>query len=337
MNTPSYLKIRRSPKAELHVHLEGTIEHEMLFNLAKRNAISLPYRDLAGLKAAYHFSSLNDFLSIYYTGLKVMVTKQDFYDVTLAYLESASRENVIHAELYTSPQSHLERGIPMSTMMDGMLEAIDYALDNFGISAHLIFGLQRHRTEAEALDAMDAVLPYRDRIIALGLGGPELGNAPSKFREAFARARDLGWRTTVHAGEEGPASYIYEALDVLKADRIDHGVQCESDAALVQHLSDSKISLTVCPISNVKLKVFKTLGEHPLGRLLDAGCRVSVNADDPSYFGANVSDNLHQVSVALDLNEQQVLTLLRNGFESAFCDDMTRMKYIRVLEHEWLC
>ncbi|MEO9340816.1 adenosine deaminase [Mesorhizobium sp. SB112] len=319
----------------MHVHLEGTIEPDLILKLAKRNDVALPYDTVEAVRNGYQFHDLAQFLSIFYTGMRVIRTEADFRDVTIAFLERAAAENVVYTELHFSPQSHLERGVSWASMMDGILAGAHDAHRQFGIVARPILGLQRHRTEENALETIEQALPYRENIIALGLAGAEIGNPPSRFVKAFDRAREIGWRCTCHAGEEGPSSYITEAIDVLKVDRIDHGVRSVDDPALVQRLADEQIPLTVCPYSNLRLNVVKALADIKLRRLLEAGCVVSANTDDPSYFEANLSQNILGSAEALDLSTAQVAEVIENGFRGAFCDDETKDGYLASLAKHW--
>lgn len=260
---------------------------------------------------------------------------QDFYDITIDYLARAHAENTRYLEFYTSPQSHIERGVPVAQVLEGILAACDDACSRWGIKANVIYGLQRHRTEASALDAIAQAEPFASRIVALGLGGPERDNPPSRFVRAFERARELGWRTTAHAGEEDPADYVAQALELLHVDRIDHGVAAQQDAGLVATLAARRMPLTVCPVSNVKLKVFDELEHHDAKRLLEAGCVVTLNTDDPSYFLANLTDNLYETSRALDLSADQMFQIIWNGFAGAFCDDASKHTMQQALHDYW--
>ncbi|MEC7760684.1 MAG: adenosine deaminase [Pseudomonadota bacterium] len=328
-------KIARAPKADLHVHLEGTIEPEMMFRLAARNGITLPYADVAALRAAYDFPDLGAFLAVFYDGLRVMRTQADFYDVTYAFLERSARDNVVYTEIHFSPQSHIERGVAWAEMMDGLLGAMADGLRDFGVTAKPILGLQRHRSEDEALTIIDEAKPYQSDIVALGLGGAERGNPPSKFTRAYAAARAMGWACTCHAGEEGPAEYVTEALDVLGVDRIDHGVRAANDPALTARLAHDRVPMTVCPYSNLRLKVDATLSASALPTLLAAGCNVSMNTDDPSYFGAYLTQNMQDSRAALGLGDSQMFEVIGNGFRGAFCDPATRAGYMNRLAKNW--
>jgi adenosine deaminase len=316
------------PKAELHMHLEGSIEPDLMFRLAARNGITLRYRSQEELQSAYRFTDLQSFLDVYYAGLTVLLHERDFFEMTQAYLQRAHADNVVHAEVFVSPQAHTRRGVPLGALIHGIDAALSEAGRDFGMTSRLILGLQRQWTEEEALALLEQARPWRDRIAGIGLGGPELANPPRKFARAFERARALGWRTVAHAGEEGPAAYVAETVDVLKVDRIDHGVRCEEDPALVARLAERQIPLTVCPVSNVKLRVFPDLASHNLKRLLDAGVCVTVNSDDPSYFLGYVNDNYAGCEEALGLTPEDLYRLARNSFTAAFLEDHERARYL---------
>ncbi|TWT02688.1 adenosine deaminase [Reyranella sp. CPCC 100927] len=327
--------VEAAPKAELHIHLEGSLEPDMLLALAARNKVAIPYKTADELRAAYDFANLQEFLELYWAGQSVLLTERDFYDLTHAYLARAHRDNVVHVEAYLLPQGHTPRGVPFAAVLDGALAAFDDARHAFGITGGIILGLNRHATQDDALDVLRAATPYRDRILALGLEGPEKGNPPSKFTRVYDQARDWGWHLTAHAGEEGPPEYIVEALDVLKVARIDHGVRCDQSPDLVRRLADQRMPLTVCPLSNVMLKVFPALAQHNLRRLLQAGLCVTVNSDDPPYFGGYVNANYTQSATALGLTEIEQQQLVRNGFVAAFIDDDLRARYLRDLDAAW--
>jgi len=324
--------ITTMPKAELHMHLEGSLEPEMMFRLAARNGVALPYRSEAEVRAAYRFESLQSFLDVYYAGLTVLRTEADFHDMTLAYLERAHADNVVHAEVFIAPQAHTRRGVRLEEVVEGVDAALMEGARRFGMTTRLIFGLQRQWSEEEALTVLDAAAPYRDRVVGIGLGGPELPHPPQKFIRAFERARAMGWRTVAHAGEEGPAAYVAATLDLLKVERIDHGVRCAEDPALVARLAEVGIPLTVCPLSNVQLQVFSSLAAHNVKRLFDAGLCVTINSDDPSYFGGYVSENFCATQEALDLSMDDVYALARNGFTAAFLDPVDRARYLAGLD-----
>jgi adenosine deaminase len=327
--------IEKMPKAELHMHLEGSLEPDVMFKLARRNGITLKYRDEAELRAAYDFTNLQSFLDIYYAGLTVLLKEQDFYDMTAAYCARVRQDNVVHAEVFISPQAHTRRGVPFEAMFRGIDAALKDAERNLKMSTRLIVGFQRQYPEDDALATVEQALPFRDRVAGVGLGGPEVGNPPQKFARVFARARELGWKTMAHAGEEGPAAYVADTVDLLKVDRIDHGVRCEEDPALVTRHAKSGIPLTVCPISNVKLRVFPDLAHHNIGRLLKAGVCVTVNSDDPSYFDGYMSKNFAATQAALNLSADDVYRLARNGFVAAFLSDAERSRHLAALDECW--
>ncbi len=312
--------LRLMPKAELHIHIEGSLEPELIFALAQRNGLSLPYADVEALRRAYAFSNLQSFLDIYYAGASVLIHEQDFYDMARAYLLRAAADNVLHTEIFFDPQTHTARGVSLDTVINGLHRACVDARTETGISASLILCFLRHLSEEEAFATLEQALPLRDKFIGVGLDSSELGHPPEKFARVFARCRELGFHLVAHAGEEGPTSYIWSALDVLKVERIDHGVRCVQDALLMQRLAQDRIPLTVCPLSNLKLRVFERLAEHNLGQLLDAGLAATVNSDDPAYFGGYINDNFVQTFAATGLSAQHAYTLARNSFEASFID-----------------
>jgi len=309
--------IRGMPKAELHVHIEGTIEPPMMFALAERNRVELPWRSPEALEGAFAFDDLQSFLDIYFAGCRVMVQGQDFYDVTKAYLRRAHADNVVRAEVFLGPQGFTDR-TPLAEIMEAVLHAIDDAGQDCGIRGGLIVSTHRHRPEKDAFALLDSIMPWRERIIGIGMGGPERPNPPSKFTRYFQECRRRGLRTTIHAGEEGPAEYVRQAVEVLAVDRIDHGNAALSDQALVSLLAERQIPLTVCPVSNVKLKVVNELADHPLRRMLAAGLNVSLHSDDPPYFGAYINENYVQCQKALGLPLDQIVTLARNSLTSSW-------------------
>lgn len=306
------------PKAELHMHIEGSIEPEMMLRLAGRNGVPLRWQTEAELRAAYRFTRLQDFLDLYYDGCRVLVHEADFHAVTRAYLRRAHADRVLHAEMFLGPQGHTTRGIALATMLGGVLRAMDEAQAEDGISAGLILVAQRHRTEDEALALLEATRPWHDRLLGFGLGGAEVGNPPSKFERFFARCRALGFKVVAHAGEEGPASYVRESLELLQVQRMDHGNACLDDPDLVAELARRRVPLTVCPLSNLKLQVVRDMAEHPLRRMLDAGLCVTVNSDDPSYFGGYVNDNYLACQRALGLARDDLVRLARHSIEASF-------------------
>ncbi|WP_206951594.1 adenosine deaminase [Trinickia acidisoli] len=331
-------KIAGAPKAELHIHIEGSLEPEVIFNLAKRNGVKLSYESIEALKQAYEFTDLQSFLDIYYAGASVLLTEEDFYTMTMAYVERALADNVVHAEIFFDPQTHTERGVAISTAVAGIERALAEG-EQRGLTSRLILCFLRHLSEADALATYEAALPlfdtYAHRLIGIGLDSSERGHPPSKFERVFAKARARGLKLVAHAGEEGPPSYVHEALDVLKVDRVDHGVRSIEDPALVARLADSRIALTVCPLSNVKLRVFDDMKQHTLKQLLAQGIAVTVNSDDPAYFGGYVNANYFATAEALELNEQEVYTIIRNGFEASFVSPAEREALIGKLDAYW--
>ena len=320
------------PKAELHIHIEGSLEPELIFALAERNGVKLTYPSVEALRAAYAFTDLQSFLDIYYAGASVLLHEQDFYDMTRAYLERAHADNVRHAEIFFDPQTHTERGVPFKTVIDGIHRALRDAQREWNMTGALILCFLRHLSEEAALVTLEQSLLFRDKFIGVGLDSSERGHPPEKFARVFKRCGELGLHLVAHAGEEGPPAYIHGALDVLHVQRIDHGVRCLEDAALTARLAREGIPLTVCPLSNVKLRVFDALRNHNLQRLLDAGLKVTVNSDDPAYFGGYVNENFLQLFEALPLNREHARQLARNSFEAAFLDAETRRKYLDEVE-----
>src|SRR5580658_5487769 len=309
--------IKRLPKCELHIHIEGSLEPELMFALARRNGIRLPYASIDAVRQAYRFGNLQDFLDIYYQGMSVLITEQDFYDLALAYLQRARADNVRHVEMFFDPQGHTARGVAFATVVDGLHRAIADARREFGIGASLIMCFLRHLDEADAERTLDSALAFRDKIIGVGLDSSEAGHPPSKFKHVFGRARDAGFFLTAHAGEEGPPSYVWEALDLLGVGRIDHGNRSLEDATLVGRLARERMALTVCPLSNLRLRVVNDLADHPLRRMMDNGLVVTVNSDDPAYFGGYVNDNYRAVSDALSLTREEIIAIVRNGFAAS--------------------
>lgn len=331
-------KIALAPKAELHIHIEGSLEPELIFKLAERNGVKLAYESVEALRAAYAFTDLQSFLDIYYAGASVLLQEQDFYDMTAAYVERALADKVVHTEIFFDPQTHTERGVPIETVVAGIDRALADA-EARGLSSKLILCFLRHLSEEDALATFESALPlfekYSHRLIGVGLDSSEQGHPPSKFERVFARARALGLKLVAHAGEEGPPAYVIEALDLLKVDRVDHGVRSIEDAALVARLADSRIALTVCPLSNLKLKVFDDMTKHTLKVLLDSGVAVTINSDDPAYFGGYVNDNYFATVAALALEDQDVYTVIRNGFEASFVTEVERAALIAKLDSHW--
>ena len=310
--------LRAMPKTELHMHIEGSLEPELIFQLAKRNQVQIPYSSVEVLRAAYAFTDLQSFLDIYYAGASVLLQEPDFYDMAWAYFLKAQADNVVHAELFFDPQTHTARQVPMATVINGLHRACVDAHTKLGISASLIMCFLRHLSEEEALQTLEQAKPYLDKIIGVGLDSSERGHPPEKFERVFAQARALGLHVVAHAGEEGSPAYIWGALDLLKAERIDHGVQAIHDAALMQRLAQERIPLTVCPLSNQKLCVFPNLADHNLGEMLDQGLCVMLNSDDPAYFGGYLNDNFLQTFAALPLTAAHAYQLACNSFEASF-------------------
>jgi adenosine deaminase len=314
------------PKAELHVHLEGTLEPDMLFELARRNRVTLPFDSVEAVRRAYDFSRLQDFLDIYYAGTAVLQTGRDFRDMAMAYFRRARADNLRHIEAFFDPQAHTERGIAIDVVVNGFLEAASEAAE-LGLTVYLIPCFLRHLPEDAALATFEDLRPYLDRLAGVGLDSSEVGHPPRKFQAVFARARDAGLKVVAHAGEEGPPEYVWEALDLLKVDRIDHGNRSLEDEQLVEVLREGTIPLTVCPLSNLRLAVVKTLEAHPLARMLAAGLKVTVNSDDPAYFGGYVNDNYLQVADAVGLTTDDIVTLARNSFEASFLPHERKREY----------
>ena len=324
--------LRAMPKAELHIHIEGSLEPELIFALAQRNGLSLPYSSVEDLRCAYAFTNLQSFLDIYYAGASVLITSQDFYDMARAYFVKAAADNVVHAELFFDPQTHTARGVSMDVVINGLHRACVDAETELGISASLIMCFLRHLSEEEAFETLEQALPHRANIIGIGLDSGEVGNPPEKFARVFARCRELGFHLVAHAGEEGPPAYVWTALDVLKVERIDHGVQSSKDAALMHRLATERIALTVCPLSNLKLCVFPDLTSHNLKQLLDAGLAATVNSDDPAYFGGYMNDNFTQTFAATGLQAEHAYMLARNSFEASFIDALAKRRYFAELD-----
>jgi len=311
--------LRAMPKAELHIHIEGSLEPELIFELAQRNGVTLAYPSVEALRAAYAFTDLQSFLDVYYAGASVLLTAQDFHDMAWAYFQRAAADNVVHAELFFDPQTHTERGVAMATVVQGLARACARAQGELGISSQLILCFLRHLSEDEAFATLEAALPFREHFVGVGLDSSERGHPPEKFARVFARARALGLKPVAHAGEEGPPAYIESALDVLQVQRIDHGVRCTESPALVARLAAMRMPLTVCPLSNVKLCVFEDLSQHNLKALLEAGLCATVNSDDPAYFGGYINDNfVHTFSALPGLTAQDAYTLAANSFEASF-------------------
>ncbi len=324
--------IRALPKAELHVHIEGTFEPELMFAIAQRNQIEIPYKSVEEVKQAYNFHNLQSFLDIYYAGANVLVHEQDFYDLAWAYFEKCHEDRVMHTEMFFDPQTHTDRGIAFETVINGLQRACDDAKAKYGISSHLIMCFLRHLSEEAAFETLAQAMPFKKQIIGVGLDSSEVGHPPSKFERVFAQAREAGFLVVAHAGEEGPAEYVWEALDLLKVNRIDHGVRSEEDPVLMQRLIAEKMPLTVCPLSNLKLCVVNDMAQHNIRRLLQQGVHVTVNSDDPSYFGGYMNDNFVAITEALALTNDELKTLAQNSFEASFISDAEKQKWIAEIQ-----
>ena len=321
--------IREVPKTELHLHIEGTLEPELMFDLAKRNNIKIPYSNVNEVKSAYNFSNLETFLNIYYEGSKVLINEKDFFDLTWSYAVKCREDNIVHTEIFFDPQAHLSRGIKFETVINGINKALLKANKEFGLTYKIIMCFLRHLDEKSAFKVLDQAIEHKDKIIAVGLDSSEKGNPPSKFKNVFKKAIKEGFLTVAHAGEEGPPEYIWEAINLLEVKRIDHGVQCLKDEKLTKELVKKQIPLTVCPLSNIKLCVFKNLREHNLKDLLNAGLMVMVNSDDPAYFGGYLNENLVKSQAALNLSKNELKTLIINSFKSSFLSEEKKMQWIK--------
>ena len=320
--------IKKTPKAELHLHIEGTLEPDHMFVLAKRNNIQIPFTNVNEVKSAYNFSSLESFLKIFYQGSKVLVKEQDFFDLTWAYALKCKENNVVHTEIFFDPQTHINRGINFDTVINGIYKALQKANKEFGLTFKIIMCFLRHLDEESGFEMLDQASAHKEKIVGVGLDSSEIGNPPSKFKKLFEKAIEKGFLTVAHAGEEGPPEYIWEALDHLKVKRIDHGVQCLKDKRLIEKLRNSQTPLTVCPLSNIKLRVFKKLEEHNLKKMLDQKLMVMVNSDDPAYFGGYINKNLIESQAALNLSMKDIKTLLINSFKSSFLKEEKKEEWI---------
>ena len=320
------------PKAELHLHIEGSLEPELMFALAERNQVALPYSSVEEVRKAYQFTNLQTFLDIYYAGAKVLLVEQDFYDLTWAYLARMQEQNVKHVEIFFDPQTHTERGVAFQTVVEGIDNALKDARREYGISSYLILCFLRHLSEEDAFKTLEQALPFREKIIGVGLDSSEVGHPPEKFKRVFARASEEGFRRVAHAGEEGPPEYIIDALNLLGVERIDHGVKCEKDSQLVARLAESKMPLTVCPLSNTRLCVFAKMEDHNLKRLLDLGLCVTVNSDDPAYFGGYMNENLKAVQEALDLSKEDLVEVVKNGFRASFLPEVAVQSRLQAVD-----
>ena len=320
--------IKKVPKAELHLHIEGTLEPEHMFELAKRNNVSIPYNNVEEVKSAYNFKNLDSFLNIYYQGSKVLIHEKDFFDLTWAYLLRCKENNIVHTEIFFDPQTHLDRGISFDIVINGISKALDKANLEFGLTSKIIMCFLRHLDEESGFKVLDQALKYKNKIVGVGLDSSELGNPPKKFEKLFQKARDEGFLTVAHAGEEGPPEYIWDSINLLKVKRIDHGVQSLKDEKLVDLLIKEQIPLTVCPLSNIKLCVFDKIENHNLKKMLNKGLRVMVNSDDPAYFGGYLNKNLTETQLALDLSLEEIKTLIINSFKSSFLKDDKKKEWI---------
>jgi adenosine deaminase len=328
MTTDLKQLVEQLPKAELHIHIEGSLEPEMMFDLARRNGVTLPYKDVDELSKAYNFNCLQDFLDLYYKGMSVLQTQQDFHDLTWAYLQRCHQQNVVHCEIFFDPQGHTERGIGFEIFMGGICSALEKAQAELGISSNLIMCFLRHMDEQSAFETLEASLPYLDRITGVGLDSSELGHPPRLFRNVFARAAQLGLKRVAHAGEEGPPEYVYEALDLLGVDRIDHGNRCLEDEALVKRLVEEHMPLTVCPQSNLRLAVVKDMSEHPIRKMLALGLNACINSDDPAYFGGYLNENFDALIDETGLTLDEIFQLTINGFKSSFLSDVEKQIHL---------
>jgi len=320
--------IAKLPKAELHLHIEGSLEPELMFSLAQKNTISLPYKTIEEVKHAYNFTSLQSFLDIYYAGANVLINESDFFDLTWAYLLRCHAQNICHTEIFFDPQTHTSRGIAFKTVIDGITKALQKGEQELGISSFLIMCFLRHLSEENAFETLKASLPFKDKIIGVGLDSSEVGHPPSKFQRLFLECKKVGYKIVAHAGEEGDSSYIWEAINLLQVERIDHGIRCDEDASLVKLLIEKQIPLTVCPLSNVKLRAVKNMQEHNILKLLRQGVLVTVNSDDPAYFGGYVNENYEAICDNLDLSKEELKTLASNSFKASFLSDERKKHFI---------
>ncbi len=325
--------IKNLPKAELHLHIEGSFEPSLMFEIAKRNQIEIPFKSVKEIENAYQFSCLQDFLDIYYQGANVLQTEQDFYDLTYSYLEKCAVQNVRHTEIMFDPQTHTDRGVSFKTVINGISKACDDAKEKLEVSSLLIMSYLRHLSEDDCFKTLEQALPFKDKITCVGLDSSEKGNPPSKFAKVFAKSVEEGFIPVAHAGEEGDADYVWEALDILKIKRIDHGNNSLQDNKLVKEIIKRDLALTVCPLSNTALKVVDDLKDHPLKKMINLGLKVTINSDDPAFFGGQVNENYFQIQKALDLSKEDLYLLAKNSFQYSFLDQVTKNKYIDELEH----
>ncbi len=324
--------IEDMPKAELHLHIEGTFEPELIFEIAQRNDVKLKYDSAEALRKAYDFNNLQEFLDIYYQGAQVLLKYQDFYDLTMAYITKVNEQNVRHIEIFFDPQTHTDRGVDFDVVINGIYDALKDGEKKYGITFQLIMSFLRHLSEEEAFKTLEQAMPHKDKILGVGLDSSELGNPPSKFANVFNKSRELGFLTFAHAGEEGPAEYVKEATALLEITRIDHGNRCLDDEELTKHIAENRIPLTVCPLSNLKLKVVDDLKNHPLKKMMDKGLFVTVNSDDPSYFGGYINENFVAIQDALNLSKDDIYLLAKNSFEASVLEDEKKNEYIAELD-----
>jgi adenosine deaminase len=325
--------IQKLPKAELHLHIEGTLEPELMFALAKKNSIQIPYKSVQELKQAYNFSSLQSFLDIYYAGANVLIHESDFFDLTWAYLLTCKEQNILHVEIFFDPQTHTKRGIAFGTVITGITKALEKAKEELGISSYLIMCFLRHLSEEEAFETLKLSLPFKAQILGVGLDSSEVGHPPSKFKNVFQACQKEGYKIVAHAGEEGDSSYIWEAIELLHVQRIDHGIRCEEDAHLVEFLKEKQIPLTVCPLSNVKLRAVSTMQEHNILKLLHKGLLVTVNSDDPAYFGGYLNENYLALTQALHINKEELKKLAINSFKASFLPQERKEYFYKMIEN----
>ena len=323
--------INKTPKTELHLHIEGSLEPELMFKLSKRNKVEIPFKSVDEIKSAYNFTDLDSFLKIYYEGSNVLINEEDFFDLTWEYILKCKKDNIVHTEIFFDPQSHIPRGINFDTVINGIHKALTKANTEFGITSKIIMCFLRHLDEEQCFEVLNHAVRHKDKIIGVGLDSSEKGNPPQKFKSLFEAAINEGFLTVAHAGEEGPPEYIWDSLNLLKVKRIDHGVQCLKDEKLVEKLRQNNIPLTVCPLSNVKLCVFDKLENHNLKKMLNKGLRVMVNSDDPAYFGGYLNTNLIETAKALKLSLEDIKTLIQNSFKSSFLDEKTKNNWLSKL------
>lgn len=324
--------IKKLPKAELHLHIEGTFEPELMFEIAKRNGIPIKYNNVDEIRAAYKFNNLQEFLDIYYAGANVLLTEQDFYDLTWAYLLKCKENNVVHTEIFVDPQTHTERGVAMETVINGITNAMSDAEKKLNITSKLIVSFLRHMNEESALKTFDEAIKYKDKIIGFGLDSSEVGHPPVKFKNVYEKVINKGFKAVAHAGEEGPSEYIWEALNILNVSRIDHGIRCVEDDKLVEYMVKNQIPLTVCPLSNLELQVVKNLKDHPLKKMLDKGLMVTINSDDPAYFRGYINENYLQTAKALSLTEKEIIQIAKNSFTASYLSQSEKDKWIAKID-----